>query len=75
MNLHYFNYNFTGGVLKCELEYEPAEYGQREGGLQIEPDYPACMTLCNAYINDVDVVDLLSEKTIADIEAAALKEN
>jgi hypothetical protein len=75
MNMHYFNYDFAGGTLNCELEYETAEYGQREGGLQVEPDYPACMTLYNVYINGIDVVDLLSEKTILDIETAALKGN
>ena len=75
MNMYYFNYDFAGGTLNCELEYEPAEKGSWEGGLQVEPNYPACMTLYNAYINAIDVVDLLSGQTILDIETAALKGN
>ena len=73
MNLYYFNYDFAGGTLDCRLEYEPPEKGSWEDGMQIEPDYPANMALYNAFINDIDVVDLLSEDTIRDIEIAALK--
>ena len=71
---YYFDYNFAGGILKCVLEYTPKEEGSRESGLQIEPDYPADMCLYNAYIDDIDVVDLLSESTILDIETKALEE-
>lgn len=59
-------------TLVCHLEYEPAERGSREHGLQMEPDYPAQVTLVAAYVRDVNVYDLLSDDQISQIECAAL---
>ncbi len=61
----------------CHLEYEPAERGSREHGLQMEPDYPAQTTLVAAYVRDVNVYELLSSDQIEQIEidaALALEE-
>lgn len=71
---YYFDYNFAGGILKCELEYTPEEKGSWEDGFQMEPDYPADMCLHAAYIDDIDVSDLLSESTVVDIEIKALED-
>lgn len=70
---YWFDYNFAGGVLKCELEYIPEEKGSWGDGQQMEPDYPADMVLHSAYIDGIDVVDLLSDGTINGIEDKALE--
>lgn len=59
-------------TLVCHLEYEAAEVGGRENGLQMEPDYPAQATLIAAYVRDVDIYDLLDSKHVSQIEADAL---
>lgn len=56
----------------CILDYTPAERGAREGGLQMEPDYPEDMTLCEAWLFGVDITPLLTESQIEEIELAAL---
>ncbi len=58
----------------CHLEYEPAERGSREHGLQMEPDYPAQVTLVAAYVRDVNVYDLLSDDQIEQIEISAARD-
>ena len=68
---YYHNYRFNDSILDCELDYEPAERGAREDGVQLEPDYPSTMTLTAAYLNRVDIFELLSEGIIDVIEAAA----
>lgn len=70
---YWFDYNFAGGILKCELEYVPEEKGSWEDGVQMEPNYPAVMDLLSAYIDDIDVMDLLSSGAIYDIEDKALE--
>lgn len=70
---YYFDYEWAGGVLKCELEYEPPESGSWQDGLQMEPNYPAQMTLHNAYIDDINVADILAESVVQDIENKALE--
>lgn len=71
--IHYHNYRFNASILDCEFEYEPAERGSRENGQQMEPDYPATLTLYAAYLNRVDIMDLLSDEIIEDIEADAME--
>lgn len=60
--------------LTCHLEYEPAERGSWEGGMQMEPDYPANMTLCAAYLRGIDVSQILSSDMVEEIEVAALEQ-
>lgn len=60
-------------TLVCHLEYEAAEVGGRENGLQMEPDYPAQATLVAAYIRDINIYDLLDSEQIAQIEADAIR--
>lgn len=59
----------------CLMEYEEAETGARERGtgLQLEPDYPANATLIGAYLNGVDIIDILFKETIDNIEIAYLE--
>jgi hypothetical protein len=66
-------YKYEAGLIEivCHLDMEMAERGSRENGLQMEPDYPAQMTLHAAYIGSIDVVGQLENKVIADIEEAA----
>ena len=58
--------------LECWLDYEEAERGSREGGLQMEPDYPATASLCYAEINGEDIAEILRESTTDEIEEAFL---
>jgi hypothetical protein len=59
----------------CLMEYEEGETGSRERGtgLQLEPDYPASATLIGAYLNGVDILDILFKETIDSIETAYLE--
>lgn len=59
----------------CLMEYTEAESGARERGtgLQLEPDYPADATLIGAYLNGVDILDILFKETIDNIEIAYLE--
>ena len=57
--------------LDCTLEYEPEELGSWSDGLQQEPNYPAQVILYTAFVNDVDVFDMLNADTITDIEHKA----
>lgn len=68
------NFLMMDHTLVCHLEYEPAERGSREHGLQMEPDYPAQVTLVAAYVRDVNVYDLLSDDQIEQIEISAARD-
>lgn len=70
-----FTYNHPGLAedVICHLEYEPAERGSRERGIQMEPDYPASMTLHHAWLRGVDILGILSEDIVMEIEADALE--
>lgn len=60
----------NGIELVCHIDYEPEEFGSRENGLQMEPDYPASITLCGVYAGSlVDIQELLSEDIIDEITA------
>lgn len=73
-----FNYTPRGTdqELDCWLEYEAACPGIRERGtgLQMEPDEPARATLCYAEVNGNDIQEILSEETVAEIEARFLEQ-
>jgi hypothetical protein len=62
--------NLFGEIVQIEsyFEVEPAERGSFEDGLQMEPDYPAEVTLCYAYINGKEVSEFLSEAVIDKLE-------
>lgn len=71
----YHHYDWDGGLdkpIECALDFEPAERGAREAGLQVEPDYPAKLTLVTAKVNGVDIAPLLTEKQISAVEKLAL---
>jgi hypothetical protein len=59
-------------TLTCWFEYEAPERGSREPmtGLQLEPDYPATLTLHHVYLpgSHVDIAPVLSLKVVAEIE-------
>jgi hypothetical protein len=65
--------NLSGEIVQIEgyFEIEPAERGSFEDGVQIEPDYPAEVTLCYAYINGKEVSEFLSEAVIDKLQAKA----
>ena len=67
-----FEYTLGDIDLVCDLEYERAQRGSRESGIQMEPDYPENATLWNAYVLDVNIAELLSPKQCAEIEEAFL---
>jgi len=69
-----YTYIFDGGELECELEYEPAERGSRENGMQMEPDYPESCTLEKAKLNGIDIAELLSSDVVSLIELEALNQ-
>jgi len=69
-----YTYIFDGGELECELEYEPAERGSRENGMQMEPDYPESCTLETAKLNGIDIAELLSSDVVSLIELEALNQ-
>ena len=57
-----------GRMLTVEFDYEPEDKALRINGVQMEPDYPARMDILAVLVEGVDVVDLLSDTTLADIE-------
>ncbi len=57
-----------GRMLTVEFDYEPEDKALRINGIQMEPDYPARMDILAVLVEGVDVVDLLSDATLADIE-------
>lgn len=48
----------THGTLNVLCTFHPAIMGMREGGLQIEPDEPAEVTIDRVYDSNRDTVDL-----------------
>lgn len=67
-----FTWNRLDSPIVCILDYTPAERGAREGGMQMEPDYPEDMTLCEAWLFGVDLMPLLTDSQVEEIELAAL---
>ena len=61
-------------VVTCHLEYEPAECGLHERGVQVERDWPAIAHLTAAYHRGGDVLRLMSAEQVEEIEAMALRE-
>jgi hypothetical protein len=55
-------------VLTIEYDYEPEDKALRINGIQMEPDYPARMDILAVLVEGVDIIDLLSDATLADIE-------
>lgn len=64
----------TNEVLVCHLEYEPAERGSREAGVQMEPDEPAHIALVAAYHRGGNIASVIGDFLTEEIEAMALKE-
>ena len=68
--LEEFIFKIDGIELTCHVEYEPAEQGSRENGIQMEPDYPAEITICGVYAgNEVDIQSIISSDIMDEIEA------
>lgn len=62
-------YDAGGGrMLTIEYDYEPEDISLRINGIQMEPDYPARMDITAVLLEGVDIIDLLSDTTLADIE-------
>jgi hypothetical protein len=57
-----------GRMLTVEYDYEPEDRALRINGIQMEPDYPATMDILAVLVEGVDIIDLLSDTTLADIE-------
>jgi hypothetical protein len=60
----------NGVELTCHVECEPEERGSREAGtgLQLEPDYPATLTVCYVYAgSDIDLLGILGDDIVDDI--------
>jgi len=70
----YTFYTTNDVAIECEYDYSPPERGSWEGGMQMEPDYPAYVELCTACIHNQDVLDLLNDETIKAIEDRILEE-
>lgn len=68
------NYSCTieGVELECELDYEPAERGSRESGVQLEPDHPASAYVIRVWVNGVDISNLLDSSITTRIEESFL---
>ena len=67
-------FDFTLGDvdLVCDLEYTRSCRGARECGVPISPDEPESCILIAAYVRDVEIYELLSDKQIDKIECAFL---
>lgn len=68
------NFLMMDHTLVCHLEYEPAERGSYQHGLQMEPDYPAQATLIACYVRDVNVYELLDGDKVDQIEICAARD-
>jgi hypothetical protein len=75
--LQCFSYSPRGTdlQLECWIEYEGAERGSREHGLQMEPDEPASATLHIVEVNNEDIYEILNASTIDEIETAFLEQH
>ena len=70
-----FEYTLGTIELACDIEYEAAERGKRDGyGLPETPDYNESATLCAAYVRDTDISELLSDDQREEIETAFLEQ-
>ena len=59
-----------GIKLTCHIEHEPEELGSRENGIQMEPDYPASISIYAIYAGgNIDIQALLSDSILEEIEA------
>ena len=68
-----FTFEFND-AFECEMEYHPEERGSREGGQQMEPDYPEYVEISRILVNGtVDVTDYLSKDTLDKICEAAIE--
>ncbi len=63
----HFTHTLAGVELVCHIEFEAAECGSRD-----EPDWPATATLTAAYVRDINIAELLSDKQANEIERAFL---
>ena len=65
--------SLVSAPLQCVVEFSPREVGEREPGtgLKLSPDYPAEAILSSAWLDGVNVYNLLSDELIDRIEAAA----
>ena len=54
-------YYFGDAPIECEFDYSPPQSGAWEGGVQIEPNWPAECWLLSATYQGLDLMDLLSE--------------
>jgi hypothetical protein len=71
--LEVYGIELEGIWLTVHLEYEPEERGSYQGGLQMEPDYPECVSIHAVYADShVNIVRLLSEELIEEIQATYL---
>jgi len=67
MSLHTYDYRFSGGVLNCELDYQPPERTTHW-----DPGCSAAMELTAVNHKGVDIYDLLDPKLKRVIEIRAL---
>ena len=73
--LHSADMEHEGVELLVYYEYDAEQRGAREPltGLQLEPDYPASVTILYAYVRDVDVLPLLPFTLIDELEGRLLR--
>jgi len=64
----HFDYTLAGVDLVCHIEFEPGEPGDGWD----KPAYPDNCTLIAAYVRDINVANLLSDKQAEQIECAFL---
>jgi hypothetical protein len=65
-----YSWSVLDEPIVCHLEYSPAE-----GDGWNEPHYPDSVSLCAAYLNGTDLLDLLSAQQCRRIEELALIEH
>ena len=74
--------------VEVEYDHEPAERGRREGGLQMEPDWPECANIVSVRVMhpipgvkprkttvpdiNTDIIDMLPQREIEYLEEEAL---
>ena len=70
LGLEEYIFKIDGVDLTCHIEYEPAERGSRENGIQMEPDYPESISIEAIYAGgSMDIQALLSDAILEEIEA------
>lgn len=55
--------------LAVDVIYYPRQYGRREDGLQMDPDYAACCEVQAVWLGRHDIYSLLSDEVLDTIEA------